>query len=162
MCVCVRAPTHPPPHRLPLELKLPPADAYHKLRHTIEEVNTLIATHYGDGERHRVGGRGRAGGASWQGQGQGRGQGLHQKMRASGPMYSRTSPPCCRHRLLQLDPLKGNVAFSAALYGWSFTLDSFASLYADVRPACMPACLQACLHCSPPAHCIWQGGGGPG
>lgn len=28
--------------RLILELKLPPADAYFKLRHTIEEVNTII------------------------------------------------------------------------------------------------------------------------
>ena len=28
--------------RLVLELKLPPADAYHKLRHTIDEVNNLI------------------------------------------------------------------------------------------------------------------------
>ena len=34
--------------RLILELKLPPADAYYKLRHTIDEVNTLIrAAHYG-------------------------------------------------------------------------------------------------------------------
>ncbi len=31
-----------------------------------------------------------------------------------------------------MDPLKGNVAFAAALYGWSFTLQSFASLYVDV------------------------------
>lgn len=28
--------------RLILELKLPPADAYFKLRHTIEEVNSVI------------------------------------------------------------------------------------------------------------------------
>ncbi len=33
--------------RLITELKLPPADAYHKLRHTIEEVNLLIATYSG-------------------------------------------------------------------------------------------------------------------
>jgi U5 small nuclear ribonucleoprotein component len=72
-----------------LELKLPPTDAYHKLRHTIEDVNTLIATHYGDDEegRHLV------------------------------------------------DPTKGNVAFAAPLYGWSFTLDSFAALYCEVRLA---------------------------
>ena len=31
-----------------------------------------------------------------------------------------------------MDPVKGNVTFSAALYGWSFTLRSFAQLYADV------------------------------
>lgn len=28
--------------RLILELRLPPADAYYKIRHTIEEVNTFI------------------------------------------------------------------------------------------------------------------------
>ena len=33
--------------RLITELKLPPADAYHKLRHTIEEVNQLISTYSG-------------------------------------------------------------------------------------------------------------------
>ena len=33
--------------RLITELKLPPADAYHKLRHTIEEVNALITTYSG-------------------------------------------------------------------------------------------------------------------
>jgi len=30
---------------------------------------------------------------------------------------------------LSLDPLKGNVAFSAAQFGWSFTLDSFAGAW---------------------------------
>lgn len=29
--------------RLILELRLPPADAYYKLKHTIEEVNTIIS-----------------------------------------------------------------------------------------------------------------------
>ncbi len=32
----------------------------------------------------------------------------------------------------QVDPVKGNVAFSSATAGWSFTLQSFAQLYADV------------------------------
>lgn len=31
--------------RLITELKLPPADAYHKLRHTLEEVNALLRTY---------------------------------------------------------------------------------------------------------------------
>ncbi|GLC44572.1 hypothetical protein PLESTB_001320500 [Pleodorina starrii] len=75
--------------RLITELKLPPADAYHKLRHTIEEVNNLIAICYG-GE----------------------------------------VPP---ERLL--DPVRGNVAFCAAASGWSFTLQSFARLYADISGA---------------------------
>lgn len=34
--------------------------------------------------------------------------------------------------LPQVDPLAGSVAFSAALYGWSFTLESFALLYCEV------------------------------
>ena len=29
--------------RLVIELKLPPNDAYHKIRHTLDEVNNLIA-----------------------------------------------------------------------------------------------------------------------
>ena len=33
--------------RLLLELKLPPTDAYHKLRHTIREVNEVVAAVYG-------------------------------------------------------------------------------------------------------------------
>lgn len=73
--------------RLITELKLPPSDAYHKLRHTIEEVNAVIAACAGglpDPDEYLV------------------------------------------------DPVRGNVAFSAALYGWSFTLTSFSQLYADV------------------------------
>lgn len=34
--------------RLITELKLPPSDAYHKLRHTIEEVNALILQYGGN------------------------------------------------------------------------------------------------------------------
>lgn len=34
--------------RLITELKLPPNDAYHKLRHTIEEVNALIVKYSGE------------------------------------------------------------------------------------------------------------------
>jgi U5 small nuclear ribonucleoprotein component len=39
--------------RLILELKLPPADAYYKLKHTIEEVNKVT----GAAGRKREGGR---------------------------------------------------------------------------------------------------------
>lgn len=35
--------------RLITELKLPPNDAYHKLRHTIEEVNAVIVKYGGEG-----------------------------------------------------------------------------------------------------------------
>ena len=68
--------------RLILELKLPPADAYFKLAHTIAEVNALIAAH----------------------------------------------PAGAGHA--ELSPAAGNVAFAGALHGWSFTLESFAALYA--------------------------------
>lgn len=73
--------------RLITELKLPPTDAYHKLRHTIEDVNAAIAV----------------------------------ASAGAAPGKDR-----------EVDPVKGNVTFSAALYGWSFTLRSFAQLYADI------------------------------
>lgn len=75
--------------RLITELKLPPADAYHKLRHVIQEVNAIVAVAFGG------------------------------------------DPSAA------LDPGKGNVAFAAPLYGWSFTLESFARLYADLHDAPM-------------------------
>lgn len=70
--------------RLILELKMPPADAYHKIYHTIQEVNSLIAAAYGPEAGAKV------------------------------------------------DPVKGNVAFMSAKYGWSFTLESFSQLYCDL------------------------------
>ena len=70
--------------RLILELKLPPADAYFKLKHVVEEVNTVIEnTLPGQGEKWR------------------------------------------------LSPERGNVAFACTTMGWSFTLPSFAKMYAD-------------------------------
>ena len=38
----------PPPRRLILELKLPPTDAYYKLRHIVDEVNALLALYAED------------------------------------------------------------------------------------------------------------------
>jgi 116 kDa U5 small nuclear ribonucleoprotein component len=75
--------------RLILELKLPPADAYFKIRHTIDHVNALIVTAHAG----LVGADGAA-------------------------------PPA------PLAPERGNVLFSAAAHGWSFTLPSFAAQYA--------------------------------
>ncbi|GBF96527.1 116 kDa U5 small nuclear ribonucleoprotein component-like, partial [Raphidocelis subcapitata] len=76
--------------RLILELKLPPADAYYKLKHTIEEVNKTL-------------------------------------LEAAGVV-----PGSDEAAALVLDPLRGNVAFSSAQYGYSFTLSSFAGLYSEV------------------------------
>jgi U5 small nuclear ribonucleoprotein component len=70
--------------RLVLELKLPPADAYYKLKHTVEEANRALYEAAG--------------------------------VAAGTPEAD----------ALCLDPLKGNVAFASAAYGFSFTLDSFA------------------------------------
>ena len=41
-------------------------------------------------------------------------------------------PLCSSLILAQVHPVKGNVAFSAATAGWSFTLRSFAQLYVTV------------------------------
>ncbi|KAE8200390.1 hypothetical protein A4X06_0g1549 [Tilletia controversa] len=68
--------------RLILELRLPPVEAYFKIKHTIEQVNALIA--------------------------------------------SLDSNPARR-----LAPERGNVAFASTQMGWSFTLRSFAKLYAQ-------------------------------
>ncbi len=51
--------------RLITELKLPPADAYHKLRHTIEEVNNLIAACCGACARSGPGHRAATGLGEW-------------------------------------------------------------------------------------------------
>ncbi|RLN92660.1 hypothetical protein BBJ28_00015773, partial [Nothophytophthora sp. Chile5] len=73
--------------RLIIELKLPPADAYFKLLHTIEEVNALVdANTPADREKQR------------------------------------------------LSPELGNVCFASGQHGWSFTLESFAQLYAETHP----------------------------
>jgi len=68
--------------RLIVELKLPPDDAYYKLRRIVDEVNLLV----------------------------------RQKSRGRYP---------------ELSPARGNVAFAAAMHGWSFTLGSMAAQYVD-------------------------------
>jgi 116 kDa U5 small nuclear ribonucleoprotein component len=76
--------------RLILELKLPPADAYFKLRHTLDEINAIAAA------------------------------------ASLGRQEWRVSPEL------------GNVCFASGQGGWSFTLPSFAKLYADTygQPPC--------------------------
>lgn len=46
-------------------------------------------------------------------------------------MYT-ASALCITNDMLQVDPIKGNVAFGACQSGWSFTLLSFAQLYSAV------------------------------
>jgi U5 small nuclear ribonucleoprotein component len=79
--------------RLILELKLPPNDAFYKLRHTITEVNNIMNTYY------------------------------------SNSVMAQDSNTTYRPK--KLSPELGNVCFASALYGWSFTLQSFAKIYTD-------------------------------
>ena len=82
-----------PQDRLILELKLPPLDAYFKLRQVVEEVNTVIST-------------------------------------ASGNTHPRLSPEL------------GSVVFGSATQNWSFSLTSFAEIYADIAARrCPPTAL---------------------
>eukprot|EP00879_Flechtneria_rotunda_P021406 GHRR01022563.1.p1 GENE.GHRR01022563.1~~GHRR01022563.1.p1 ORF type:complete len:373 (+),score=133.83 GHRR01022563.1:229-1347(+) len=96
--------------RLITELKLPPADAYHKIAFTIEEVNAVIRTASGQP----------AAAAS----GLSNGTAAAANGTANGSTAAGNTP--------LLDPVKGNVAFVACQYGYSFTLRSFAALYKGV------------------------------
>lgn len=49
VCVCINK-----VDRLMQELKLPPIDAYYKLRHILDEVNTIISMYTDDEENHMV------------------------------------------------------------------------------------------------------------
>ncbi|KAH3767175.1 110 kDa U5 small nuclear ribonucleoprotein component CLO [Pelomyxa schiedti] len=69
--------------RIILELKLPPADAYHKLRHTIDEINQLVESNAQGGERVRV------------------------------------------------SPELGNVMFASSIFGFCFSLQTFAQMYTE-------------------------------
>lgn len=69
--------------RLIVELKLPPSDAYFKLKHSIDEINSIIQT-YSTTEDYTI-----------------------------------------------ISPLLGNICFSSSLYGFCFTLESFAEIYAQ-------------------------------
>ena len=89
--------------RLVVELKLPPADAYHKLRQIIGACsqahlqlnNTINSTPYTDEVNNVL------------------------------SVYNDGSDK------YTLSPLLGNVCFSSGMYGFSFTLNSFAQLYHD-------------------------------
>lgn len=91
--------------RLLLELKLPPADAYFKLAHIVQEVNALIAA-------HTPGGVPTSGGSS-----------------SSNSSAAGERGGVARQRVL--DPAAGNVLFAGCAQGWTFSLESFARVYAS-------------------------------
>eukprot|EP01042_Synura_sphagnicola_P002741 gene2741-3339_t len=78
--------------RLLLELKLPPQDAYHKIVHTLEDVNNIIIE--------------------------------------NANTYN-VAPQ-------RLSPELGNVCFASGQHGWSFTLQSFAHIYASKHAGVSP------------------------
>lgn len=88
--------------RLILELRLKPADAYLKIKHTIEEINTFI--------RWVLVSVGCC--SHW----------------SNGHSFASNIDPDPEHRL---SPEDGNVAFASTDMNYCFTLRSFAKLYAD-------------------------------
>ena len=108
--------------RLITELKLPPTDAYFKLAHVIQEVNALIAAHTPGGSGgSNNGSAGGGGGDSRRGGGGGGGNDDDGAGRgARGGLL----------RQRELSPASGNVVFAGASQGWSFSLESFARVYA--------------------------------
>ncbi len=87
--------------RLILELRIKPADAFYKIKHTIEEINTFIRCSL-----------------------------LFipfSKLIIHIVLFSNIDDDPA----LRLSPEKGNVAFASTDMGWCFTLASFAKMYAD-------------------------------
>lgn len=92
--------------RLILELKLPPTDAYYKLKHIIDEVNALINRYTDEASSS----------STW----------------SNGNLNSETETISEQKPYKQhvLSPLLGNVCFSSSYYRFCFTLKSFAKIYA--------------------------------
>lgn len=90
--------------RLIIELKLPPADAYYKLKHIIDEVNALINQYSEEASAS----------SSWSA-----------NLADSDEGVTDQKP----YRQLTLSPLLGNVCFASSYYRFCFTLKSFAKIY---------------------------------
>jgi U5 small nuclear ribonucleoprotein component len=91
--------------RLILELKLPPTDAYYKLRHIIDEINTLINQYTEEAGAS----------ATWS----------NNKLATESDSSYGQKP----YKQLILSPLLGNVCFASSFYKFCFTLKSFAKIY---------------------------------
>lgn len=88
--------------RLIIELKLPPTDAYYKLKHIIDEVNSLIAQYSQEASVS----------SSW-----------------SSSSNQSSDDNQLPYKQLVISPLLGNVCFSSSYYRFCFTLKSFAKIY---------------------------------
>uniref|UniRef100_H2YSS8 Tr-type G domain-containing protein n=1 Tax=Ciona savignyi TaxID=51511 RepID=H2YSS8_CIOSA len=92
--------------RLILELKLPPADAYFKLRHIVDEVNALLRQKIRDLDNDRM-------------------TLLHVFITVDITVPFHTG----HTNIPSVSPLNGNVCFASSQYAFCFTLNSFANLY---------------------------------
>ena len=61
-----------------------------------------------------------------------RSAGKRRACRGTGRALTGCSPSRTVGRAVQVDPVRGNVAFASPLHGWSFTLESLAALYTEV------------------------------
>ena len=103
--------------RLIVELKLPPQDAYHKIVHTLEEVNAILeklnyfapitpSSSSSSASSHPS----------------------KDSTSSSSSSVAANSTPLTRPRL---SPENNNVCFASALHGWIFSTYSFAKIYSD-------------------------------
>lgn len=112
--------------RLITELKLPPIDAYFKIKHVLEEINQFLETLpqlYSDSPasftvsslEERI---------------------AKQLKRQNGRgMDEDNDHDLAKESLVprKVSPELGNVIFASGEHGWSFSLDQFASIYADLN-----------------------------
>lgn len=104
--------------RLIVELKLPPVDAYRKLRHVVDTVNNAIYRFTREVEK--------------------------EECHRSFPHTSRTTSPAhpAASPSFLVSPENGTVCFSSAVLGVCFSLETFAHKYAEVyRSVVSPALL---------------------
>jgi len=102
--------------RLILELKLPPQDAYHKLVHTIDEVNAILEklNYFAAPTAAAMASSAASASAG----------------AAASPAAAAAAAaaPAARPRL---NPAANNVCFASALHGWIFSCASFGKVYAE-------------------------------
>lgn len=92
--------------RLWMECKLPPIDAYHKIKHVIEEINTFVNRELGTNGRDD------------------NRNGFANVNNGSGKAQS----------TIMFSPEKGNVLFASTQSGWIFSLESFCQAVYLCRP----------------------------
>jgi small GTP-binding protein len=119
--------------RLILELKLPPQDAYHKLVHTIEEVNDILdkLNYFAATPAPVAAAAGTAASAS--------------AGTAASPAAAAASDESGLPRRVRLNPAANNVCFASALHGWIFSCASFAKVRSSFLVAHRLARLSASL-----------------